>query len=84
VASEAAFFDVARAGFGQRRKQLRNSLAAGLGLAPAEAEAALRASGIDPARRAETLSLDEWGALARAVPSPPAVVALEDPPAKPR
>jgi 16S rRNA (adenine1518-N6/adenine1519-N6)-dimethyltransferase len=63
VASEA-FFRVARAGFSQPRKQLRNSLAAGLRLAPAAAEAWLTAAGIDPRRRAETLTLAEWGALA--------------------
>ncbi len=60
-----AFFRVARAGFSQPRKQLRNSLAAGLGLAPADVEAWLAAAGIDPRRRAETLTLGEWGALAR-------------------
>jgi 16S rRNA (adenine1518-N6/adenine1519-N6)-dimethyltransferase len=61
--SSAAFFRVARAGFGQRRKQLRNSLAAGLNALPLQAEAWLRAAGIDPQRRAETLSIAEWGAL---------------------
>jgi 16S rRNA (adenine1518-N6/adenine1519-N6)-dimethyltransferase len=59
-----AFFRVARAGFSQPRKQLRNSLAAGLGIAPAAAESWLTAAGIDPRRRAETLTLAEWGALA--------------------
>jgi 16S rRNA (adenine1518-N6/adenine1519-N6)-dimethyltransferase len=61
-----AFFRVARAGFSQPRKQLRNSLAAGLGVAPAAVETWLTAAGIDPRRRAETLSLVEWGALALA------------------
>jgi 16S rRNA (adenine1518-N6/adenine1519-N6)-dimethyltransferase len=60
-----AFFGVARAGFSQPRKQLRNSLAAGLGLAPAAVETRLAAAGIDPRRRAETLTLAEWGALAK-------------------
>jgi 16S rRNA (adenine1518-N6/adenine1519-N6)-dimethyltransferase len=63
VAAEA-FFRVARAGFSQPRKQLRNSLAAGLSMAPAEVERWLAAAGIDPRRRAETLTLNEWGALA--------------------
>ena len=58
-----AFFRVAKAGFSQPRKQLRNSLAAGLRLAPAAAESWLTAAGIDPQRRAETLTLAEWGAL---------------------
>lgn len=64
----AAFFQVARAGFSQPRKQLHNALAAGLGLAPATVEAWLAAAGIDPRRRAETLTLAEWGALAKARP----------------
>jgi 16S rRNA (adenine1518-N6/adenine1519-N6)-dimethyltransferase len=63
VTSEA-FFRVAKAGFSQPRKQLRNSLAAGLRLAPAAVESWLTAAGIDPQRRAETLTLAEWSALA--------------------
>lgn len=59
------FFDVARAGFSQPRKQLRNSLASGLQIAPADVERWLALAGIDPKRRAETLSLAEWAALAR-------------------
>jgi 16S rRNA (adenine1518-N6/adenine1519-N6)-dimethyltransferase len=59
------FFRQARAGFSQRRKQLRNSLAAGLNIPAAEAEARLRTAGIDPQRRAETLTVLEWGSLAR-------------------
>jgi 16S rRNA (adenine1518-N6/adenine1519-N6)-dimethyltransferase len=59
-----AVFAVARAGFGTGRKQLRNALAGGLRIAPADADSILRAAGIDPARRAETLSLAEWDALA--------------------
>lgn len=62
---ERCFFRVVRAGFSQRRKQLRNSLKAGLGIPAKEVEAALAAAGIDPRRRAETLSLDEWGKLAQ-------------------
>jgi 16S rRNA (adenine1518-N6/adenine1519-N6)-dimethyltransferase len=62
----AAFFRVARAGFSQPRKQLRNSLAAGLGVTPIQAEAWLKAAGIQSQRRAETLTLAEWGALTTA------------------
>jgi 16S rRNA (adenine1518-N6/adenine1519-N6)-dimethyltransferase len=64
------FFRVVSAGFGQRRKQLRNSLSAGLAMPPAAVEQALRSAGIEPARRAETLSLAEWGALCQALPEP--------------
>lgn len=58
-----AFFRLIKAGFGQKRKTLRNSLASGLHLSPPEAEALLTSAGIDPIRRAETLSLDEWKLL---------------------
>ncbi len=61
------YFSVVRAGFGQKRKQLRNSVAAGLGMAKETVEAGLLNAGIDPQRRAETLSLTEWGALAKAL-----------------
>jgi len=63
----AAFFRVARAGFGQRRKKLRNSLSAGLGLPVARIEAALLEAGVSPARRAETLSLPEWARVVKAI-----------------
>jgi 16S rRNA (adenine1518-N6/adenine1519-N6)-dimethyltransferase len=59
------FFRVVKAGFSQKRKQLRNALAGGLQLAPAVVEAALGRAGVDPQRRAETLGLAEWGAVAR-------------------
>ncbi|MBI4200757.1 MAG: ribosomal RNA small subunit methyltransferase A [Chloroflexi bacterium] len=62
-----AFFRVVRAGFSARRKQLRNALAQGLEVPEGRALALLEATGIDPKRRAETLSLEEWGALYRAV-----------------
>ena len=59
--SPAAFFAAARAGFGQKRKQLANSLAAGLALPKTAVVAALVQAGVDPTRRAETLTLAEWG-----------------------
>lgn len=57
------FFQLSRAGFGQKRKMLRKSLAAGLSLPVAVAEEMLIKNDIDPTRRAETLSLEEWGRL---------------------
>lgn len=57
------FFRLAKAGFSQKRKTLRNSLSAGMHWSPPQAEAVLRSAGIDPQRRAETLSLEEWGKL---------------------
>lgn len=65
VPDTETFFRIVRAGFGQKRKQLRNALSAGLGLSGKAAEALLAQAGIDPRRRAETLTLDEWGKLAR-------------------
>jgi 16S rRNA (adenine1518-N6/adenine1519-N6)-dimethyltransferase len=55
-----AFFRVVKAGFAQRRKQLRNTLAGGLHLLPEEVTAKLHEAGMDPKRRAQTLSLEEW------------------------
>ncbi len=60
-----AFFRLARAGFGQKRKQLRNSLAGVLPGGAAAAATLLESIGIDPHRRAETLSLEEWSNLTR-------------------
>jgi 16S rRNA (adenine1518-N6/adenine1519-N6)-dimethyltransferase len=57
------FFLLARSGFGQKRKTLRNSLSAGLHICSVEIEAILNTVGIDPQRRAETLNLIEWGKL---------------------
>ncbi|GAA3269833.1 hypothetical protein GCM10020258_42960 [Sphingomonas yabuuchiae] len=50
------------AAFGQRRKMLRQSLKPVAG-----AVEAMESIGLDPARRAETLSVDEFVALARAL-----------------
>lgn len=61
-------FNLARAGFGQRRKTLRQSLRGALGDG---AGPALEAGGIDPMARAETLRLDDWAALARVATRPP-------------
>jgi 16S rRNA (adenine1518-N6/adenine1519-N6)-dimethyltransferase len=63
VASETDFFKVAQAGFGQRRKQLANTLSSGLNLPKEQVAAQLAQAGIDPTRRAETLSLQEWAAI---------------------
>ncbi|HEX2911769.1 MAG TPA: 16S rRNA (adenine(1518)-N(6)/adenine(1519)-N(6))-dimethyltransferase RsmA [Chloroflexia bacterium] len=62
---EKRFFDMVRAGFSQKRKQLANSLASGLApaLDKARVQAALSRAGIDGTRRAESLSLQEWAKL---------------------
>lgn len=58
------FFKLIKAGFSQKRKTLRNSLSAGLHISPADAADMLTKANIDPQRRAETLDLPEWSALA--------------------
>ncbi len=58
-----AFFELARAGYSQKRKTLRNSISGGLGIPAAQAAELLTAAEIDPQRRAETLDLTEWGRL---------------------
>ncbi len=57
------FFNLVRAGFTASRKQLPNSLAQGLKCTKEEAIILLGEAKIDPKRRAETLSLNEWGEL---------------------
>ncbi len=59
----ADFFVLAKAGFSQKRKMLRNTLSSGLKIPPAQAEELLRSAGIDPTRRAQTLDLVEWRTL---------------------
>lgn len=63
VPSVDTLFALVRAGFSQRRKMLRRVLRNELG---DRTDAVLLAAGIDPARRAETLDLETWAALARA------------------
>ena len=58
-----AFFRLAKAGFSQKRKTLRNALAGGMGWGKEKAAEILQAAGIDPQRRAQTLSIEEWGRL---------------------
>ena len=65
VPGEDVFFRVVKAGFSQKRKQLRNSLAGGLQIDKQRAASLLETAVIDAARRAETLNLEEWAALAR-------------------
>jgi 16S rRNA (adenine1518-N6/adenine1519-N6)-dimethyltransferase len=65
VDDEGRFFKLVRAGFTAARKQAANSLAQGLGLKKAEVLVWLAGAGIDPTRRAETFTLEEWGSLWR-------------------
>ena len=61
------FFKVVKAGFGQRRKKLTNSLSAGLGISKPDVEKLLINVGIDPKTRAQELDLYMWHDLANAV-----------------
>lgn len=64
--NERRFRQTAAAGFSQKRKQLHNALGA-LGVGTERIEQALETAAIDPVRRAETLSLDEWSRLSAAL-----------------
>jgi 16S rRNA (adenine1518-N6/adenine1519-N6)-dimethyltransferase len=59
------FFRLVKAGFSQKRKTLRNSLSSGLHISPSNAAELLTRVEIDPQRRAETLSIEEWERLAK-------------------
>jgi 16S rRNA (adenine1518-N6/adenine1519-N6)-dimethyltransferase len=68
VISEARFRQLVKAGFAQRRKTLSNSVESDRTLAETyDLSAALTAAGIDGKRRAETLSVEEFAAIERAL-----------------
>ena len=54
------FFAMVRAGFSEKRKKLRSSLAVGLQTTKENAERLLNKAGIDPNKRAQELSIDDW------------------------
>lgn len=61
------FFRLAKAGFSQKRKTIRNALAGGMHWSKEKASDILHSADIDPQQRAETLSLGEWERLTRTV-----------------
>ncbi len=63
--NEDFFFQVVKAGFSQKRKQLKNNLR-GLGYSKEELTSMLRRAGIDGRRRPQTLKLEEWQELVMA------------------
>ncbi len=65
VSDEKGFFKLVRAGFTASRKQIANSLAQGLGMDKKTTLVMLAEAGIQPQRRAETLTLEEWAGLWR-------------------
>ena len=62
-----SFFKLIKAGFRQKRKTLRNSLSSGLHISPTDAADLLTRADIDPQRRAETLSIEEWERLSSSI-----------------
>jgi 16S rRNA (adenine1518-N6/adenine1519-N6)-dimethyltransferase len=67
----ARFFAIVNAGFRHKRKQLANSIADEFGMPKSAVAAWLRVAGIDPMRRAQTLDVAEWVAIARVAPPSP-------------
>lgn len=63
------FFKIVNAGFRQKRKQVANSLADLLQLPKPGIAAWLSAADVDPMRRAETLTVEEWVTLAKSAPA---------------
>lgn len=57
------FFKIVKAGFGEKRKTLRNSLSGGLGITKEEVEELLAKASIRPEQRAQELSLEDWHRL---------------------
>lgn len=66
VGSEELLFRVIKAAFGQRRKTLSNALELG-GFTKEQVKAALEEAEIDPKRRGETLSLEEFARLSDSI-----------------
>lgn len=54
------FFRIAKAGFSQKRKKLRNAIAAGLQISTSDVEEIMLAAKVSPSQRAQELTLDEW------------------------
>jgi 16S rRNA (adenine1518-N6/adenine1519-N6)-dimethyltransferase len=69
VSDEVLFFRVVRSAFGQRRKMILNSLSANLDLPKRELELILGKVNLDPKRRPETISIQEFALLSSALGS---------------
>jgi 16S rRNA (adenine1518-N6/adenine1519-N6)-dimethyltransferase len=64
VTDERRFHAIVRAAFAQRRKTLANAVAGGLGVPVEQVREAAERAGVDPGRRAETLTIPEFFRLA--------------------
>jgi 16S rRNA (adenine1518-N6/adenine1519-N6)-dimethyltransferase len=60
------FFKVVRAGFGNPRKQLRNSLSFGLYAKQSVIDDVMRDAGVDATLRPQVLSLEQWASITHA------------------
>jgi 16S rRNA (adenine1518-N6/adenine1519-N6)-dimethyltransferase len=69
VHDENALFQVVKAAFGKRRKTINNALRSGLSYDASKITEALQQAGIDPIRRAETLSVHDFVNLTNALAS---------------
>ncbi|MBI2285346.1 ribosomal RNA small subunit methyltransferase A [Candidatus Saccharibacteria bacterium] len=58
--NKAKFFRIVKAGFSEKRKKLRSSLAGGLNISKEQADLLLKKAGIDPNLRPQELSLEDW------------------------
>lgn len=68
VPDEELFFKVVRGAFGQRRKTIQNALGSAFSsIDRTLLSGILNAAGVDPGRRGETLSLEEFARIARGV-----------------
>jgi 16S rRNA (adenine1518-N6/adenine1519-N6)-dimethyltransferase len=63
VTSEANFFKTVRAGFCAARKQVANALSQGLDISKPEVRSLMQKAAVEPQKRAETLTLEEWARL---------------------
>lgn len=66
-AMQKAFFQVVKAGFSAKRKKLRSSLSSGLRISKVDVEVLLEEADISPDVRAETLSINDWIRLVKAL-----------------
>ncbi|MGH2533756.1 MAG: 16S rRNA (adenine(1518)-N(6)/adenine(1519)-N(6))-dimethyltransferase RsmA [Thermomicrobiales bacterium] len=68
LSDHAAFFRLVNAGFRHKRKQMVNSIAFEIDQPKEDVSAWLASTEVDPTRRAQTLSVDEWVSLAKSAP----------------
>jgi 16S rRNA (adenine1518-N6/adenine1519-N6)-dimethyltransferase len=62
------FFQLAKAGFSERRKKLRSSLSGGLGISKDQADDLLKKASVSPDARAQELSLEDWYKIYQLLP----------------